>query len=130
MRTKFVTDKRPILDCMVNGIHAYFLFDTGASISLIDDNNIKRYGLKKGRRYNGAIVGANGSIEDTYVCNDTVYVQGKPISQFIFSDLTDIRDSIKRETGYDILGIVSYPQMKLLGISIDPVNDTMDQNNY
>ena len=49
---KSVSEKRLIVDCIINSIHAYFLIDTGASIGLIDDNKMNRYKLVKGKKYN------------------------------------------------------------------------------
>lgn len=121
---KSVSEKRLIVDCVINNIHAYFLIDTGASVGLIDDTNSKRYGLVKGRRYNGTLIGAGGDIQTNYICNSVVNFGGKQITQFIMTNLSTIKDSIKKETGYDILGIIGLPQMKVIGMQVD-TNDSL-----
>lgn len=121
---KSVSEKRLIVDCIINSIHAYFLIDTGASIGLIDDNKMNRYKLIKGKKYNGTIVGAGGEISSNYLCDSVVYFDDKPITQFVMADISGIIKSIKAETGYDILGIISLPQMKILNMQID-TNDNL-----
>ena len=45
--------------------------------------------------------------------------QGKVIPQFLLADISDIVKSVKRETGIEILGIISLPQMSIIGMNID-----------
>jgi hypothetical protein len=71
-----------------------------------------------------ALVGAGSEIEDGYYCNTFAYLAGKTIPQFLLIDISNARDSIKRETGLEILGIISLPQMKMAGIQID-ANDNL-----
>ena len=113
---KSLSDKRLIVECTVNGKPAHFLIDTGASVALIAEDKVKKYGLIKGRRFPGTIVGAGGEMKDVYYCNT--------ISQFLIADISGVRSSIKRETGIEILGIISLPQMKFVGIQID-ANDNL-----
>ena len=116
---KSKSDKRLIIECKVNNKPANFLIDTGASIALIDNNQVSKYSLIRGRKYNGVITGAGGNIEDTYICNTFAYISNKPLTQFILADIENIVDSIEKETKIKILGIISLPQMKTVGIQID-----------
>jgi hypothetical protein len=43
---------------------------------------------------------------------------GIEVAQFLLADISGIRASIKEETGIDIVGIVSYPQMQFAGITL------------
>lgn len=113
------SDKRLIVECNVNGKTANFLIDTGASIGLIDDNQRKKYNLIVGKRYNGTIIGAGGELNNVRICNTFVNIGTKTISQFLLADIENIVNSIKRETGIEILGIIGLPQMKFVGINID-----------
>jgi predicted aspartyl protease len=118
------SDKRLIVECDVGGKTANFLIDTGASLGLIDDNQRKKYNLIVGRKYNGTVIGAGGELTNPYICNTIVKLKDKSITQFILTDIDNIVDSIKRETGIKILGIIGLPQMKFVGIQID-TNDSM-----
>ena len=116
--------KRLIIEGIVNGKSANFLIDSGASVGLIDDTQVKKYGLLVGKRFNGTLVGAGGEMRNVRHCNTFVNVGGKDIPQFLLADIEGVIDSIKKETGIEILGIISLPQMKLIGMNID-ANDSL-----
>ena len=118
------SDKRLIIEGVINGKTANFLIDTGASLALIDKNQRKEYNLKSSRDYPGTIIGAGGELRNLKVCDNIVNIKHKTIAQFIMADIESIVESIKRETDIDILGIISLPQMKFAGIQID-TNDSM-----
>ena len=119
IRIKSKSDKRLIIEGLVNGKSANFLIDTGASIALISESHRRKYDLQRGRVYNGTIVGAGGEMGICYICNTFPVINGRPFSQFILTDIDNIINSIERETGIEIIGIISLPQMKLNGIQID-----------
>lgn len=118
-RIKSKSDKRLIVEVLINDKKAYFLIDTGASVGLIDKNQKKKYDLTIGKKFNGSLVGAGGEIDDVRYCNTLINFSGKVISQFLVSDIDSVVKSIKRETDIDILGIISLPQMKWAGLGID-----------
>lgn len=117
-RIKSKSDKRLIIEGRVNGKAAYFLLDSGASVGLLDDNQRRDYDLVKGKRYNGTLVGAGGEISARH-CDTFVEFEGKTIPQFLLADISGVVDSIRRETGIEILGIISLPQMSIIGMNID-----------
>ena len=116
--------KRLIVEGQVNGKAANFLIDTGASVGLIDNNQVKKYGLLVGKRFNGTLVGAGGEMCNIKHCNTFVEVGGKSIPQFLIADIEGVVKSIERETGIKILGIISLPQMKMVGMNVDS-NDNL-----
>jgi predicted aspartyl protease len=118
-RIKSTSDKRLIIEAKVNDKKAYFLIDTGASIGLIDNNKRKKFDLSVGREYNGTLVGAGGEMRNVRHCNTFVEFEDKVIPQFLLTDISGVVESIERETGIDILGIISLPQMKMANLSID-----------
>lgn len=123
---KSLSNKRLIINGKVNGKDWPFLLDTGASIALIDKDMIKKAKLIKGKSYNGTIVGAGGELEDLHYCNTFVeFPNGKKVAQFILADISHVKDSIYRETGIEILGIISLPQMKFLTIQLDLANENV-----
>lgn len=108
-RIKSISEKRLVVQGKVNGKEACFLIDTGACVGLMDDDQIRDYGLAKGRRYNGTLIGAGGEMHGVRHCDTFVELEGKVIPQFLLADISGVVDSIRRETGIEILGIISLP---------------------
>ena len=118
-RIKSISDKRLIVEGQVNGKAAHFLVDTGASVGLMDNDKRKEFDLMAGNKYHGTLVGAGGKLKDVRVCGTFVDFEDRMIPQFLLADIKDVVKSIKRETGIEILGIISLPQMKMCGLGID-----------
>lgn len=118
------SEKRLIVEGSVNGKAACFLIDTGASVGMMDYDQRKDYDLVVGNRFNGTIVGAGGEMRNVRHCHTFVDLKGKLIPQFLLTDISQVVESIHRETGIEILGIISLPQMKMVGVQID-ANDNM-----
>lgn len=123
-RIKSISDKRLIIEGRVNDKSAYFLIDTGASLALMDYDQRDKYDLEVGKRFHGSVVGAGGEMRNVKYCNTFVNIGNKVIPQFLLADISDVVESIKRETGIKILGIISLPQMKMANISLD-CNDNL-----
>lgn len=121
---KSLSDKRLIIEADVNGKKGFFLIDTGASVGLIADDKVKKFDIVRGRKYPGSLVGAGGEMEDVYYCNTLVRFGGKDIPQFLITDISGVRNSIERETGIEILGIIGLSQMKITSMQVD-ANDNM-----
>ena len=117
---EFLSDKRPIIECRIGGKPAAFLLDTGASVGIIDREFINEYALSEGRRYNGTIVGAGGAMRKVRHCDSFVDLDnGKQLAQFLLADISNVRESIEAETGIAIVGVISWPQMQMAGITLD-----------
>ena len=123
-RIKSISDKRLIVEGVVNGKAANFLVDTGASLALMDYDQRKKYELSVGKPYHGTIVGAGGEMRNVKYCNTFVHIEDRVIPQFLLADISEVVKSIKRETGVEVLGIISLPQMKMVGMGID-ANDNL-----
>ena len=121
---KSLSDKRLIIEAEVNGKKGFFLVDTGASVGLIAEDKVKKFDIVRGRKYPGSLVGAGGEMEDVYYCNTLVRFGGKDIPQFLITDISGVRNSIERETGIEILGIIGLSQMKITSMQVD-ANDNM-----
>ena len=119
-----MSEKRLIVEGRINEKTAYFLIDTGASVGLIDNNQRDYYKLAKGKKYNGTIVGAGGEMRGVRHCDTFLHIEDRVIPQFLLADIEGVVESIKRETGVKILGIISLPQMKMANISLD-CNDNL-----
>ena len=119
MRIKSLSEKRLIVEGKVNNRIAQFLIDTGACIGLIDEDKVKEYGLLRGKRYSGTLIGVGGEMDNVRHCDTFVHIEDRVIPQFLLADIDDLVTSIKRETGIEILGIISLPQCKLANITLD-----------
>lgn len=121
---KSLSDNRLIIEAEVNGKKGFFLIDTGASVGLIAEDKVKKFDIVRGRKYPGSLIGAGGEMEDVYYCNTLVRFGGKDIPQFLITDISGVRNSIERETGIEILGIIGLSQMKIASMQVD-ANDNM-----
>lgn len=122
-KIKSLSEKRLIVTAKMNGKDANFLIDTGATVALVSERIKKKFGLMVGKRFPKPLVGAGGNFY-AYYCNTPAYIEGKPLTQFLVADIDNICDSIKQETGIEIHGIISLPQMQFVGMQID-ANDHM-----
>lgn len=121
---KSLTKKRIIVTAQVNGKDANFLIDTGATVALISDGIKRKYKLSVGKEYHLPIIGAGGDFYARY-CNTPAYIEDKPFTQFLVADIDNIIGSIKRETGIEIHGIMSLPQMQFAGVRINTKDNTL-----
>lgn len=118
-RIKSISEKRLIVEGRVNNKTAQFLIDTGACVGLIDEDKVKEYGLLRGKRYRGKLVGVGGEMDNIRHCDTFVHIEDRVLPQFLLADISDVVKSINRETGIEIIGIISLPQMKMVGLNID-----------
>lgn len=119
MITTVLSDKRPIIKISINGKVTYALVDTGASLNLIDDNQLKSF--KVSRRFKmGEANGVGGSTELYHVNNCNVNIEGIPVYQFVSSDLSNIVNSIEDETNIRISCILGIPAIKEAELIINP----------
>lgn len=119
MKLKSKSDKRLIVEGKVNDKTAYFLIDTGATVGLINKDKIKEFDLLVGKKYRGTLIGVGGEINNIKYCNTFICVGDRSIPQFLLADISSVVNSIKNQTGIEILGIISLPQLKIANISID-----------
>lgn len=118
MILKSESDKRIIIKGMLNGKAAYILVDTGATCGIFAKTSVKKYGLKVSNTKFINLVGAGGSFR-AYICDTPLILANRPMYQFAVADISSIVSSIKNETGIEIAGLISLPQMKAMNITID-----------
>lgn len=119
MKIQLESKKRLVIKAKINNKDAYLLIDTGATVGMLDKAFKRKYNLQEGRDFPGTLVGAGGEIDNVKLCNTFVEVADRATSQYLLSDIGAVRNSIKRETGFDIVGIMGLPQMKQLHMTID-----------
>lgn len=121
MIAPIISDKRPIIEVSVNGIKVPMLVDTGSSLGILDINKEEELSFSLKSKLPGVITGMGGSSESpAYHVRDCVIdVAGVKLYQFIATDISGIVDSIRRETGIEISGIIGFTQIQMSEMKID-----------
>ena len=113
-----LSKERLIVQALLNGKPANLLLDTGATVGLLSQSARKKFGLLKGKAFGSKLVGAGGEFT-AYYCNTFAHLQDRVLTQFLLADIDSVIDSVKRQTGVEIVGIISLPQMQFAHISLD-----------
>ena len=127
MILKSESDKRLIIQGHINDKKAYMLIDTGATVGMFHKKAVKSYKIVTSN-HSVSLVGAGGAFT-AYVSNTPFLLADKPIYQFVVSDISDVVNSIKRQTGIEIAGVIGLNQMKMMGISIDTDDNYIEIGN-
>lgn len=115
-----LSDSRPLVEVEINGRPAVMLVDTGSSTGLIDINQMDEYGFSLMAKTDMEISSIGGKRCESYRVRDLwVRLEGISIYQFLATDISLIAESIHKETGYRISGIIGYDQIKNAEIKID-----------
>ena len=115
---------KPIIVGKLNGKNAYFLVDTGADITILNEVDTKKYKIRyrktllKGNMISGLI---SRHERDIWVAtNANFYLGNKQMNAcFKVLDLSNIKASIGRKSGVWINGIIGSDMMKQYDFIID-----------
>lgn len=119
-----LSDSRPLVEVEINGRPAVMLVDTGCSSGLIDINQMDDYGFSLMAKTDIEISSIGGKRCESYRVRDLwVRLEGISIYQFLATDISLIAESIHKETGYRISGIIGYDQIKNAEIKIEANNN-------
>lgn len=119
-----LSDSRPLVEVDINGRPAVMLVDTGSSTGLIDINQMDEYGFSLMAKTDMVISSIGGKQCESYRVRDLwVRLEGIAIYQFLATDISLVVESIYKETGYRISGIIGYDQIKNAEIKIDASNN-------
>ena len=119
-----LSDSRPLVEVEINGRPAVMLVDTGSSTGLIDINQMDEYGFSLMAKTDIEISSIGGKRCESYRVRDLwVRLEGISIYQFLATDISLIAESIHKETGYRISGIIGYDQIKNAEIKIEANNN-------
>ena len=125
-----LSDSRPLVEVEINGRPAVMLVDTGSSTGLIDINQMDDYGFSLMAKTDMEISSIGGKRCESYRVRDLwVRLEGIDIYQFLATDISLIAESIHKETGYRISGIIGYDQIKNAEIKIDASNNQIKIGN-
>lgn len=119
-----LSDSRPLVEVEINGRPAVMLVDTGSSTGLIDINQMDEYGFSLMAKTDMVIISIGEKQCESYRVRDLwVRLDGIAIYQFLATDISLVVESIYKETGYRISGIIGYDQIKNAEIKIDASNN-------
>lgn len=123
MIAKSISDKRIIIPVNINGKEANMLVDTGASVGIVDIDCRKKYEFDLGSELGSTIVGVGGeSMQAYHTKNLDMDIQGVKLYQFVAMNIDSVKNSIRRETGITINGIIGLTQIKMSEMKIDADN--------
>jgi hypothetical protein len=119
-KVNFVSvDKVPIVKGKLNGKDAYFIIDSGASVSILDENRSAHYDFIVGESEED-IVGYGGTSSPKETDNVDVEVGGIDFNgEYQSQDITGIVDVVWNNGGIQISGIIGSNIMKRVGLIID-----------
>ena len=115
---------KPIVETTINGMKAYFLLDTGSSVTVFHSRIARKYGFKI---INANIKGAvdvatfGGEVKRLEMISRANFSLGATElrGRFFAYDLTSLIRSTKLRTGYTIAGILGSDVFRRYGFGID-----------
>ena len=113
----------PIVVGSLNGKKAFFLVDSGANITILNINDVKRYKIKYSKSISKVkiISGLTANQREILVATNTsLYLGNRKIEAcFKLLDLSNLKDSIGASNGVWINGIIGSDLMKKYKFTID-----------
>jgi len=115
---RIVSEKRVIIPIEINGSNEYVLLDTGSTLNIINASELKRLNLNK-----SFLIGtleSNHSKDELYsLSNCKSVIARREYMQFGTANISSAVQSIRDDTGIEIVGIIGAPAIKELGMVID-----------
>ena len=110
-----------MLECQLNGKSAYFMVDTGASFSIIDNRMANTYQLTVLERQSLQLTGfgTNRTTLSIAINAEFEFNERKIPVAILVQDLSKMRRLIESDSGVWITGIIGTDILKILGCSID-----------
>ena len=96
-----------LVEARLNGREALFVLDTGANLSVVDDDHAAAFGLsRRGVRGGGAAIG--GAIEAQQVGIERLELGGIPVRQrrIVVADLGHLADALRPLAGEPVHGLI------------------------
>ncbi|WP_020531301.1 retropepsin-like aspartic protease [Flexithrix dorotheae] len=111
----------PIIEGTLNGKKAYFLLDTGSSMSLLNSQDAKNYGFKLWSKNNISISGIGGRGASIWaVIKAEIKIGDKNIKGMSNAlNISGIEQFLRKKTRYHISGIIGSDVMQKHGFVVD-----------
>jgi hypothetical protein len=122
-------NKLPIMKGLINDKEAYFIMDSGASISVMNLNDAEEFGFRVEETEDGAAAGYGGTANFQKAAAITIETQDKIelwVPEFKAQDLSKIVDVIERNEGFKINGILGFDLMKRYSFILNFKDNTMN----
>lgn len=121
----------PLIQMKLNGKVQFWIVDTGANMSLLDEKFYSEHqdDVTFLRSVDMNLHGVSGST--TYTSSYVLGYLGKDgyfAQQFLTSDLTSVRRSVKSSTGYDVAGILGADYLERYAFTVDFYNRSVYQH--
>jgi hypothetical protein len=114
-------NKIPVVEGKINGKKAYFIIDTGASISLLNETEANKFGFRfftsEGLEVHG--LGGNGQINEATHCQvefGSLKIRGL---KFHTKQLNEVVRVIRQNEDIEIAGIIGANVIDYYGVTID-----------
>jgi len=117
----------PVIEGRINGKRAYFIVDTGASCSLLNEQAAHRYGFQYRARSEEQVVGLNGQAKINLAFDYDVQLGPVHLKQAVFRTrhLAELANIIRINDHIDIAGIIGADILKRYGMVIDFNSNTV-----
>ena len=114
----------PIIEGELNGKKAFFIVDTGSTITVLDILKRKYFGFSIYKNISKKLHGFGGKSLKLWLLFDThLKLGGKLIAtNYTGTPLNKLKDSILETTGYEISGVLGSDVIRDYGIIVDYVN--------
>ena len=118
---KLLDNCSPIIEGTLNGKKAFFLVDTGSTITVLDLSQKKNYGFHSHKRLNKRLLGFGGKHMGVWsILKVDMRIGGRFVSTpFLGVSLAQLKKEIYERTGYGISGIIGSDVIRDYGIMVD-----------
>jgi len=117
----------PVIEGKINGKRAFFIVDTGASCSLLNEQSSHRYGFKYRARSDEQVVGLNGQAKINLAFDYDIQLGAVSLKQAVFRTrhLAELANIIRANDHIDIAGIIGADILKRYGMVVDFNSNTV-----
>lgn len=118
-------DKIPIIEGSLNNKKVYFIVDSGASISVLDVTQSKKYGFSTLKQSN-TVVGFGGKSSYVDLQNTKIFIKDLQLNtSFKGNDLSLLIKTIEQNSNVTIIGIIGSDVFKENGMKIDYLSNSI-----
>ena len=111
----------PIVKGTLNGQKANFILDTGATISVIDLNQLSKYKVRNGGPMDDVVIGYGGTVSSKVYLNNVEVKLGDLVlsSEFQGQDIGQLLGVIEEQTGTKLVGIIGNNNISKSKLTLD-----------
>jgi len=127
IRFKRIAGRIPVISATLNGKPAYFIIDTGASVSVLNEPEAKSYGFIVGANDDVNVTGFTGTSNMRRVVNCTLQVGTLKITHIRFSckNINELVTVVYGNENIKISGILGSDLLGQYRMQIDFMNQTI-----